>query len=118
MMGLKRAFFGLTRAGQYGDGAVRVEGWYRRAPVPYIETKTLYVDGRRVFRSQIPLAKYVVSGALVIAGLAWMAAVFVGAQSYPVDRPVAIRNGKKSSGGTSWPRPVSMACTWPRWWVS
>lgn len=72
-------FFGLARAGQYVDGAVRVEGWYRRAPVPYIETKTLYVDGRRVFRSQIPLAKYVVSGALVIAGLAWMAAVFVGA---------------------------------------
>jgi Zn-dependent protease with chaperone function len=38
--------FGLLRAGQYQGKEVRVQGWYRRAPVPYLEISHLdVVDG-------------------------------------------------------------------------
>ncbi len=33
-------FFGLLRAKRYQNQEVEVEGWYRRAPVPYIELKS------------------------------------------------------------------------------
>lgn len=38
--------FGLLRAGSYAGKEVSVTGWFRRAPVPYLEIKTMQVDGR------------------------------------------------------------------------
>ncbi len=38
-------FFGLLRAKRYQNQEVEVEGWYRRAPTPYIELKSFRVGG-------------------------------------------------------------------------
>jgi heat shock protein HtpX len=40
--------FGLLKANKYIDKEAEVIGWYRRAPVPYIEIKEMYVEGRKV----------------------------------------------------------------------
>jgi Zn-dependent protease with chaperone function/Zn-finger nucleic acid-binding protein len=37
--------FGLLRNSEYQDRQVRVKGWYRRSPVPYIELKEMHVGG-------------------------------------------------------------------------
>lgn len=34
-------FFGLLRSGKYQGQEVTVEGWYRRAPMPYIEIRRM-----------------------------------------------------------------------------
>jgi Zn-dependent protease with chaperone function len=64
--------FGLFRAGQYQGKEVRITGWYRRAPVPYIEIKHLEVlDGslpnRRTYTYYV---QYLVAGVLLVAGTA------------------------------------------------
>ena len=38
-------FFGLLRNEDYQDRSVRVKGWYRRSPVPYIELKEIQTGG-------------------------------------------------------------------------
>ena len=40
--------FGLLKAGKYIDKEVEVRGWYRRAPIPYIEIKEMNVEGKNV----------------------------------------------------------------------
>lgn len=40
--------FGLLRANKYIDKEVEVKGWYRRAPIPYIEIKEMDVDGKKI----------------------------------------------------------------------
>jgi heat shock protein HtpX len=56
--------FGLLRAGQYQGMEVRVRGWFRRAPVPYLEIDTLELIGgrgpRRCYTSYATLAAAVV----------------------------------------------------------
>lgn len=37
--------FALFKSQEYFDKKVKVKGWYRRSPVPYVELKTLEVDG-------------------------------------------------------------------------
>lgn len=39
--------FGLLRAGKYIGQEVTIEGWYRRAPVPYIELKSIETEHSR-----------------------------------------------------------------------
>lgn len=34
-------FFGLLKAGKYKDKNIEVRGWYRRAPVPYLEIRAI-----------------------------------------------------------------------------
>lgn len=63
--------FGLLRAGRYAGKQVRVRGWYRRAPVPYLEIDRLeVVDGsetsRRCYTSYARLA---LGGLMVVAGV-------------------------------------------------
>lgn len=38
--------FSLLKSKKYIDQNVEVTGWYRRAPIPYIEIKTLLLDGK------------------------------------------------------------------------
>jgi hypothetical protein len=38
--------FGLFRAGEFAGKPVEVIGWFRRAPLPYLELKSITVDGR------------------------------------------------------------------------
>lgn len=61
--------FGLLRAGSFQDREVRVWGWFRRAPVPYLEIDRLEIVGdgrgpRRCYTSWMSLA-----GAVALIGL-------------------------------------------------
>jgi heat shock protein HtpX len=61
--------FGLLRAGEFSGRQVEVTGWYRRAPVPYLEIKTLTVAGttRRCYAYHARLG---VAALVVVAGIA------------------------------------------------
>jgi len=63
--------FGLLRAGAYIGRDVAVTGWFRRAPVPYLEIKTLEADGETrhcyAYHAKIALAVVIVVVGLVIA---------------------------------------------------
>lgn len=43
---LANKLFALLRAKNYIDKTVKINGWYRRAPVPYVEIKSFEVDGK------------------------------------------------------------------------
>lgn len=64
--------FGLLKAGEYIGREVVVEGWYRRAPVPYVEVKTIQLAGK-IRRSWVPILKrwtafaFMAAGALLLA---------------------------------------------------
>lgn len=57
--------FGAAVAEEYQGRNVTVEGWYRRAPVPFVEVKRL-ISGRRTTKSWARHVKY--GFAVVIAG--------------------------------------------------
>lgn len=38
--------FALFKAGKYVDKDIVVKGWYRRSPVPYVEIKSMVIDGK------------------------------------------------------------------------
>jgi heat shock protein HtpX len=59
--------FGLFRAGDFTGKPVEVVGWFRRAPVPYLELKSITVDG--VTRNSYARhGRYVLGGLLVLVG--------------------------------------------------
>ncbi len=69
--------FGLFRAGDFTGKAVEAVGWFRRAPVPYLELKSITVDG--VTRNSYARhAQYFWAGLLLCAGTALVVAGFVG----------------------------------------
>lgn len=47
IFGITDLFVALTRTGNYIDKNVRVKGWYRRSPVPYIEILEYEVEGQK-----------------------------------------------------------------------
>jgi Zn-dependent protease with chaperone function len=63
--------FGLFRAGNYQGKEVRVSGWFRRAPVPYLEVNHAEVlDGSLPSRhSYTRHGRYLVGALLVIVGI-------------------------------------------------
>jgi len=38
--------FAIFKSKEYFDKTVKIKGWYRRSPVPYIEIKTMEMDGK------------------------------------------------------------------------
>ena len=38
--------FALFKSKEYFDKEIKVSGWYRRSPVPYVELKTMEIDGK------------------------------------------------------------------------
>ena len=54
--------FALFKSQEYFDKVVKVKGWYRRSPVPYVELKTLEVDGKekKIFTYGLKKAVYIV----------------------------------------------------------
>lgn len=70
--------FGLLRAGEYVGRQVTVTGWFRRAPVPYLEIKTLEVEGR-VLRSYAWMAKVAFHVILTVGAMIFSAAAVIGA---------------------------------------
>jgi hypothetical protein len=67
--------FGLFRAGQFAGKPVEVVGWFRRAPLPYLELKSITVDGvkrnsyARHGRYAWAVFLAVVGAGLIVAGL-------------------------------------------------
>lgn len=45
-LGLIELWFALMRTDKYIGQQVTIQGWYRRAPIPYIEIKTIWKDGQ------------------------------------------------------------------------
>lgn len=62
--------FGLLRAGEYIGRQVVVQGWYRRAPIPYVQIKTIECDGE-VRKSYVPLVRRLSPFIFILAGLIW-----------------------------------------------
>lgn len=66
-------FFGLLRAGAYQGAEVVVTGWYRRAPVPYLELKSISAaDGTQrrcyVYHLKLATAAFLILVGLVVVG--------------------------------------------------
>ncbi len=70
--------FGLFRAGEFAGKPVEVVGWFRRAPLPYLELKSISVDGvtRNSYARHARYA-WAILVALVGAGLT-VAGLFAG----------------------------------------
>ena len=62
--------FALFKSPEYFDKKVKVNGWYRRSPVPYVELKTIEIDGqiKKVYTYKFILALYVI-GVIIALGL-------------------------------------------------
>ena len=69
--------FGLLKAGGFQGASVTVEGWYRRAPVPYMEIRAMTRDGK-VTTSWVSTMNRLSAVAITAAGMAWAAATFFG----------------------------------------
>ena len=65
-------FFGLLRRARYQNKEAEVVGWYRRAPVPYIELKSIKAKGEGERKCFTYTAKYIWAGILAIIGLVLM----------------------------------------------
>lgn len=61
-------FFGLLRGKNFRDTQVEVTGWYRRAPVPYVELNSMRAMGTR-HTCYVYHVKLVLAALLVIVGL-------------------------------------------------
>ena len=51
--------FALFKSQEYFDKKIKVKGWYRRSPVPYIELKSMEIDGKEKKIFTYPLIKAV-----------------------------------------------------------
>ena len=62
--------FALFKSPEYFDKKVKVNGWYRRSPVPYVELKTIEIDGqiKKVYTYKFILVLYVI-GLIIALGL-------------------------------------------------
>jgi heat shock protein HtpX len=60
--------FGLLRAGKFINKRVTITGWYRRAPVPYIELNSIEIDGK-FKRCYVYYIKLVLAILAIIFGL-------------------------------------------------
>lgn len=69
--------FGLLKAGGFQGADVTIEGWYRRAPVPYIEIRSITRDGETT-TSWVAAMNRISAIAITAGGAAWAAATFLG----------------------------------------
>lgn len=54
--------FALFKSKDYFDKVIKVTGWYRRSPVPYVELKTMEIDGKikKVYTYTFGLALHII----------------------------------------------------------
>ncbi len=62
-------WFGLLRRAKYNNQEAEVTGWYRRAPVPYFELKSIRVAGEKEKKCYTYLGKYFLAGFLIVLGI-------------------------------------------------
>jgi hypothetical protein len=65
--------FGLFRAGEFAGKSVEVVGWFRRAPLPYLELKSITVDGK-TRNSYARHGRYIWAIFLAVVGVGLIAA--------------------------------------------
>jgi Zn-dependent protease with chaperone function/Zn-finger nucleic acid-binding protein len=65
--------FGLLKAGQYQGKEVRISGWFRRAPVPYLEVYRI----ETLDNSMKPRRCYSLHARLIVAGIMLAAGAFL-----------------------------------------
>ena len=70
-LALWELLFGLLKAGKYNGQTVTVEGWYRRAPVPFLQIKKI-ACGDTVRRSWSPALHALSAFVIMLLGLAVM----------------------------------------------
>lgn len=68
-LGIWNFFFGLLKAKKYINEDVTVTGWYRRAPVPYIELKSLKDSEGRNLYCYVYATKVIFAVILIVVGL-------------------------------------------------
>ena len=73
--------FGLLKAGDFQGASVTVEGWYRRAPVPYMEIRSMSRDGNTT-KSWVSTMNRLSAVAIATAGVAWAAATYLGIAAF------------------------------------
>ena len=73
--------FGLLKAGGFQGASVTVEGWYRRAPVPYMEIRSMTRDGNTT-KSWVSTMNRLSAVAIATAGVAWAAATYLGIAAF------------------------------------
>ena len=66
---LMELWFGLARAGDLIGRDVTATGWYRRAPTPFLELRTLEIDGD-VRHCWVRAAKLLAAALAIVAGMA------------------------------------------------
>ena len=69
--------FGILKAGEYAGREVVVEGWYRRSPIPYVEIRSIGLDGEAI-RSRVPGLNRFSAITLIVAGVVWAANMYLG----------------------------------------
>jgi heat shock protein HtpX len=54
--------FALFKSPEYFNKQVKVQGWYRRSPVPYVELKTIEIDGKikKVYTYKTTIIIYII----------------------------------------------------------
>lgn len=68
--------FALFKSKEYFDKKVKVNGWYRRSPVPYVELKTIEIDGKvkKVYTYKFSVFMYIF---LAILGVVLLCLQFI-----------------------------------------
>ena len=61
--------FGLLGGKNYIGNKVEIVGWYRRAPIPYVELKSIKLEKGRIKNCYVFYAKIVISIIIVLIGL-------------------------------------------------
>ena len=60
--------FALFKSQEYFDKEIKVTGWYRRSPVPYVELKTMEIDGKvkKIYTYALGLSLRIIGFALAV----------------------------------------------------
>ena len=60
--------FALFKSEQYFNKIIKVRGWYRRSPVPYVEIKTMEIDGqvKKIWTYPFRKALYIIAAVVLI----------------------------------------------------
>jgi hypothetical protein len=63
-------FFSIFRRKKFDDQMVEVIGWYRRAPMPYVEVKELISENGDSIKSWVPFLYRLTGLACIVASFA------------------------------------------------
>ena len=61
--------FALFKSQEYFEKIIKIKGWYRRSPVPYVEIKSMEIDGKekKIFTYYVGIAGHIILAIISIA---------------------------------------------------